>query len=38
MKFDCDDQFAWFVMSYDLQRRLGAKPWESEDFLTCPVW
>ncbi len=32
MQFECDGRFAWFVMSYALQKELGAEPWESEGF------
>lgn len=36
MQFDCDGRFAWFVMSHELQKKLGAKPWESEGFSDLP--
>jgi phosphoesterase RecJ-like protein len=36
MKFEKDGRFAWFVMSYELQEKLGAKPWESEGFSDLP--
>ncbi len=36
MHFECDGRFAWFVMSHQLQDKLGAKPWESEGFSDLP--
>lgn len=36
MRFECDGQLAWFVLSQDMLRKTGAQLWESEGFSELP--